>query len=84
MFSPNGDGVNDDFYITYLSAKFGQLLIYNRWGDLIKLIEAQQPRWDGTNEANVSVPEGTYFFIANYLDFYSQPVKLKGYITLVK
>ena len=84
VFSPNGDGVNEEFYIHFPSAKFGQLTIFNRWGDLIREMSAQQPIWDGRGNDGQKVPEGTYFFVANYLDFYSQTVKMKGHITLVR
>ena len=84
VFSPNGDGVNEEFYIHFPSAKFGQLTIFNRWGDLIREISAQQPMWNGKGSNGEKVAEGTYFFVANYLDFYSQSVKIKGHITLVR
>ncbi|MBK9401561.1 MAG: gliding motility-associated C-terminal domain-containing protein [Bacteroidetes bacterium] len=84
VFSPNGDGVNDDFYINYPSARFGVLNIYNRWGELIRLITGQEPKWNGKNQEEVPVPEGTYFFVAGYKDYLDKPVEMKGNITLIR
>jgi len=32
VFTPNGDGVNDDFVVKYWSMKSLEIYIYNRWG----------------------------------------------------
>lgn len=49
-FTPNGDGVNDTFYIPFLETiETAQVMIFNRWGE--KIYESEnyinQP-WDGT------------------------------------
>ncbi|MBU6325770.1 MAG: gliding motility-associated C-terminal domain-containing protein, partial [Bacteroidetes bacterium] len=68
-FTPNGDGMNDQFYASSLfivkeqlnPAKQFQMRIYSRWGEL--LFEGSRPddAWDGTYQGK-PCPEGVYVF----------------------
>jgi len=64
-FSPNNDGYNDHFNITYLYDIYDQhsLKIYNRYGKLI-FEGDNQKKWYGTSNKNnnQTVPTGTYFY----------------------
>lgn len=64
-FSPNNDGYNDHFNITYLYDIYDQhiLKIYNRYGKLI-FEGDNQKKWYGTSSKNnnQTVPTGTYFY----------------------
>ncbi|NNE28775.1 MAG: gliding motility-associated C-terminal domain-containing protein, partial [Saprospiraceae bacterium] len=64
-FSPNGDGINDEFTIEDLDMfPNHQLIIYNRWGSQVLKVKDYQNDWRGTwNGADL--PDGTYFW---YLD----------------
>ena len=69
-FSPNEDGVNDDFLITGLRDIFEDfdLLIYNRYGTLIFQGDNDIPNWNGTankgmNNKGKPMPVGTYFYV---------------------
>lgn len=66
-FSPNHDGVNDQFVIANPSGKRLNLSIYNRWGDAVYKSENYQNDWDGRcNQGihiNEDVPDGTYFYV---------------------
>jgi gliding motility-associated-like protein len=58
-FSPNNDGINDKFGpILNSSQELIQLLIYNRWGEL--LYKSNKP-WDGMQRGSY-VPKGTYSY----------------------
>ena len=48
VFTPNGDGVNDEFRVAYRSLKDFKMIIYNRWGR--KVYESTDPAkgWDGS------------------------------------
>ncbi|MBJ2126157.1 gliding motility-associated C-terminal domain-containing protein [Flavobacterium sp. IB48] len=76
--SPNGDGLNDKFYIKGIS-KYpdNKVEIYNRWG--VKVYETKgynetdnmfEGYSDGraTISRNEKLPAGTYFYILNYND----------------
>jgi gliding motility-associated-like protein len=60
-FSPNGDGLNDNFGVKGEGVKNYRLLIYNRWGEII--FESTNPKqeWDGKYAGN-KVEQGTYVY----------------------
>ncbi|MFD2585964.1 T9SS type B sorting domain-containing protein [Croceitalea marina] len=67
-FSPNGDGINDSWRIEgmeYLNEPV--ISIYNRYGKLIKQLNANDPGWDGTFSGQ-QMPESDYWFKLSYLD----------------
>ncbi|MEM9679157.1 MAG: gliding motility-associated C-terminal domain-containing protein [Bacteroidota bacterium] len=73
-FSPNGDSKNDWFNIQGLYNVFTehQLLIYNRYGDLIFEGNNEKP-WLGVTNRGLNnrgrlVPVGTYYYILNLND----------------
>lgn len=67
-FTPNGDGVNDYFEIPALeNYPENTVRIFNRWGDLLELIENYDNTtqvWLGTNGESDPVDPGTYYFTA--------------------
>lgn len=64
-FTPNNDSYNDTWQIVgitkYPEAK---ILIYNRYGKLLKQIAASSPGWDGTYRGEI-MPEADYWFTAD-------------------
>lgn len=61
VFTPNGDGQNDEFRVVYRSLKKYSIIIYNRWGR--KVYESTNPAegWDGTVGGGLA-PPGVYFY----------------------
>lgn len=74
-FSPNGDGINDEFEITNLLniyEKF-ELQIYTRNGNLIHTARNEDGFWNGRATKGLIfngniVPVGTYYYILNLND----------------
>jgi len=91
-FSPNADGTNDTYLISGIDAACFEsidieLIIFNRWGD--KMFETSNYRnseaWDGNwNNSGKEAPAGTYFYQIQYLNTQQKPVKLSGYLELVR
>lgn len=65
-FSPNGDGVNDIFKVTYKSLVKFQADIFNRWGKRVYSwnLANIDKGWDGTTGGH-QVKDGVYFIIIN-------------------
>ncbi len=63
IFSPNGDGVNDTWYITSENLLESSCDIYNRWGQVIFSWEGKDIPWDGRSVAGVLAPDGSYFYV---------------------
>jgi len=51
-FTPNNDGTNDIFYVIGANVDKFQLLIFNRWGDIIFESNDMSYGWDGTVNDN--------------------------------
>jgi len=64
-FSPNKDGINDVWVIDSIKPNT-TVIIYNRWGDLIKKIDNYdnvENVWKGNTYEGQRVHPGTYFYI---------------------
>lgn len=84
-FSPNTDGINDCFFIGSIAEfKEVEILIYNRWGNLV--FESNDPKscWDGTNKNGEQLSSGTYYYILNGSSICNTPTNLRGTITLIR
>ncbi|MGQ1890779.1 gliding motility-associated C-terminal domain-containing protein [Thermophagus sp. OGC60D27] len=57
VFTPNGDGINDEFRVAYKSLKKFEMVVFNRWGR--KVFESKDPAvgWDGSGQA-----PGVYYY----------------------
>lgn len=51
-FSPNGDGVNDEFIIFPLSSTIEDIKIYNRWGEVV-FSSTTNAAWNGSYKGSV-------------------------------
>ncbi|WP_448699096.1 gliding motility-associated C-terminal domain-containing protein [Mucilaginibacter sp. AW1-3] len=61
IFTPNGDGKNDQLVIGGLQFYPGsQLLIFNRWGNEVYSSDNYPNNWDGSG-----LTEGTYYYVLN-------------------
>jgi gliding motility-associated-like protein len=83
-FSPNGDGINDVFYIENIGLFPGNSVeIFNRWGQkLAELKEYDNTNkvWTGTVGASgQQAPAGTYFYV---IDLGNGTAPLKGWLEL--
>lgn len=65
VFTPNGDGVNDVFWIPASGFETFDLKIFNRWGTLIWESQKSNQKWDGRNTTGQLQSDGTYFYVLN-------------------
>ena len=83
VFSPDGDGINDVFFINNTCLEGFLLEIYNRWGT--KIYESTLGGWDGYTTAGKPADDGTYFYIFKGISSISQKdYSSKGSLTLVR
>jgi gliding motility-associated-like protein len=61
VFTPDGDGVNDLFELTTTHAEKIELIINNRWGNLMFSGSGSNPTWDGKVQGTPA-SEGVYFY----------------------
>ena len=83
VFTPNGDGDNDEFMISVKNAKTLHLTIFNRWGNIVYEITDTSPTWDGKINGYLA-DEGVYFYVYTVETQSGVPIKGNGYIQLVR
>ena len=80
--SPNGDQVNDVFYIVGITDyPNSDLKIYNRWGNKVYETVGYNNDWNGTFNGKREVPDGTYFYILELNDLDDNRV-FQGYLEI--
>lgn len=82
-FSPNNDGVNDEFVIPGLE-RFpeAELVVVNRWGGVVYQAKPYQNDWNGQSLNNKPLTEGTYYYLL-YLDIANGKM-ITGNIALIR
>lgn len=63
VFTPNGDGVNDVFYIRTNGNTYYTIEIYSRYGTIVYKYTAKEIYWDGRTSAGKEVEDGTYYYV---------------------
>ena len=62
VFTPNGDGKNDEFRVAYRSLRDFHMWVYNRWGKLVYESTDPAKGWDGNINGRPAA-EGAYFYV---------------------
>lgn len=66
IVTPDGDGVNDFFYISNIGLfHSNKVTIFDRWGNTLAVIENYDNAgnvWRGTGPGSARLPNGTYFY----------------------
>ena len=68
-FSPDGDGKNDTFVIQGAEVFTVNLMVYNRWGNVVYESKTYKNDWDGLANHGLVVgdklPDGTYYYVVD-------------------
>ena len=84
-FSPNGDGLNDDFGLLPRDAVGVRLLdfsVYNRWGERVFVGYKLSDRWNGTYRGQ-NCDMGVYYYQCTY-SIGNRSYYLKGDVSLIR
>lgn len=88
-FTPDGDGINQTFLPVFsggIDAANYQMLIFNRWGEII--FESQDPKvgWDATFSLNGNqCPIGTYTYLVSYkVPALKEQKTISGHVNLIR
>ncbi len=80
-FTPNGDGVNDVWYIENIEFfPYNKVWVYNRNGNLVFHTEYYTNNWDGTYN-DKPLPEATYYYV---IEPGGGREVLKGHLTIIR
>ena len=80
VFTPNQDGENGYVDFEWLRIPIDEVLIYNRWGDLIRHYTEGPFVWDGRNASLEIVSDGVYYYVVKSKNSGRQFHNLSGYI----
>lgn len=83
VFSPNGDGDNDTYYITLDNVESAQITIFNRWGNTVYKTTNLNFVWSGTQNGN-DLAEGVYYIVVNAKGLDGEEVVEKQTVHLVR
>jgi gliding motility-associated-like protein len=84
-FSPNDDGINDTFNGKGIFIKDYEMMIYDRWGNLIFYTNDINKPWDGkANQGADMAQRDVYIYVVNLTDILRKKHSYKGTVTLVR
>jgi gliding motility-associated-like protein len=82
-FSPNGDNVNDVYFLPTMGLEGMEFQVFNRWGK--KIFHTLDPnfRWDGTHNGQ-PVPEGVYIYVFKAYGLNGRLYEKEGNVTIIR
>lgn len=81
-FSPNGDGVNDEWKVSYSSIISFECHIFDRYGHKMATLTDPSQGWDGRHNGK-TVPTGAYYYVITARGADGKHYKLSGDINIV-
>jgi gliding motility-associated-like protein len=82
-FTPNGGKFNETFFAQGGNIVEFNILIFNRWGELIFEGNDFNDHWDGTYNG-LPCPDGTYIWKVKYTDVMDNEKMLVGHVNLLR
>lgn len=83
-FSPNNDGINDIFYASGFGITEFEILIFDRWGELLFSSDNITIGWDGTVNGAELAPIGIYVYKVLYSGYEERDLEAVGHVTIVR
>lgn len=84
-FSPNGDGLNDQFDMIITGYKrLVNMQIFDRWGSLVFETNDLNRRWDGRINGEVVSNSNVFQYVIILETFLGENVTKKGLVTIIK
>jgi gliding motility-associated-like protein len=87
VFTPNGDGLNDEYRLEGAIGQCaeGEIYIYNRWGQLVFESQSINFRWNGKDQIGNEMVEGVYYYLLKTKKKTEEQWKeAHGTVTLIK
>ncbi len=83
VFTPNNDGNNDSFHLSLLNVADIELIIFNRWGNVMaEITDVNHPGWDGRTPSGSEASEGVYFHKYRIKGLNGEEVEGHGFLHL--
>lgn len=82
-FTPDADGINEEFYGDGEGFVSYSMYIYDRWGELIFESNDKDYKWDGSYKGK-QVQEGVYVYYFYVVDWKNDDHEYRGHVTLMR
>lgn len=82
-FTPDGDAVNDVFHGSGVGIDTYEVMIFDRWGELIFTSTDPTEAWDGTSNG-VECPNGVYVYMFRLRAIAGEVKQFTGHVTLIR
>jgi gliding motility-associated-like protein len=82
VFTPNGDGKNDQLVVKANNVDSFTFSIYSVGGKLVYKSENPESSWDGTDLGGNTLPDGVYYYLINTIGQDGNVYAPKGYISI--
>ena len=84
-FSPNGDGINDEFFAKGENIFEFEMSIYDRWGDRIFAAKDINEHWNGkANKGTKVAQQDVYVYVVSFIDNKNESYHYTGNVTIVR
>jgi gliding motility-associated-like protein len=86
VFTPNGDGSNDVFFLKVANLTEINAMIFDRWGNKVYEVNSSTGNiaWDGKSLQGKECPDGTYFYIVKASGKDDKNYEQKGNVSLFR
>jgi gliding motility-associated-like protein len=82
-FTPNGDGINDEWKVYYSCIKKFTCSIFDRWGEEVYTLTEKNNSWNGLNSSNL-VMESVYIYKLEGEFFSGEKFEKRGTILAIR
>lgn len=83
-FTPDGDGLNDYFAGEGRNLKEYEMMIFNRWGQMIYRTTDPKRPWDGGYKSSDTVLVDSYIYQFNVVDMLGAKKTYRGTVTVIR
>lgn len=83
-FTPNGDGINDLFYISTEGVVSKRMEIYNSWGSLVYVLDDNNPVWVGNSGDGGYSQDNVYVWKLFYTDYDLKRRQKQGHVVVLR
>jgi gliding motility-associated-like protein len=84
VFTPNGDVTNDEWIIQTTNIASIEIVILNRWGNVMAEITDLATGWDGKKTNGDDATDGTYFYKYTAKALNGENLSGHGFLTLIR
>jgi len=83
IFTPNGDEMNDMYFVNVDYGQYFEAIILNRWGNVLAELDQLDQGWDGKTNGK-EVEDGVYYIKYIATDFNGEAISGHTYFHLVR